>query len=486
MSEPVTTWQPLIDFDEAGQRVSEIETAFTKDVAARAERLRLVRGLVRGKDDSAMENVNKAVLIDIPREVTAGASSIDPPPVAASPEPVFRGDFAEIEAALLRTALLSVAPSKSPDAPQSQSRFPQALRASREEPAAHAVSSYAALSSEAPDSPGQRDSLLSAVRDTAFFPESSALSESFMLFDDAAVSGSAAMVDEDKRSRRPLYIMAALVFAGVAGIAATSFKRDDAVEVSQDAMRIPAIAPLAAENGAAPATQDAAAGGSAPAQLASAAQDAPQAADSAPLAPANPANAAPHVVSFSEPAQSAEPPAPLPGVAATANADSSILATPPVAKTPALASIGEAKKVKTATVRPDGSLIKAEAPVKTAAPKVALHKDIPAKTQAVKDPSSKAASKVAHLTQPHPGASTPTGAKTANGAAKPAATAAKAKPTAPQDAPVAQTAPAAEPQPAAPAPKPTGPLAFVDTAVNSITGATGKLLDWGRTASGAH
>ena len=98
------------------------------------------------------------------------------------------------------------------------------------------------------------------------------------------------------------------------------------------------------------------------------------------------------------------------------------------------------------------------------------------------------AAKVAHLKTPHPGSAAAKTAAATNHA-KPAAVATVAKPKSAtgQDAQLAQPAPAQQAASAPPAPATAGPLAFVDTAVNSITGATGKLLDWGRTASsGAH
>jgi hypothetical protein len=481
MSEPVTTWRPLIDFDEAEQHASEIDAAYGNDIAARAKRLRLVGG----------------ELIEAAR-APATVRAVDPAPSEEPVEPIFHGDFAEIEAALLRTALLSVTTpsspepheteplessaleSRPPESRSSESRSwefkpwtPPVLRAMREEPDPDSICSLAALSVVAPDAPEDQASRLSVFRAPAGQDGSP---KDFMLFDDAAVSGGAAMADEDKRSRRPLYIMAALVFAGIAGIAATSFRQSGSPEVTEGALRIPPIAPAPSDSGAAPAapSQNAALGADAPAQQASAAQEATQAVDTAASERPVPADAAQRVISFSEPAAPAEPPATLPGAAGPASAGSSILAAEPVAKTPALASIGEAKKVKTAAVRPDGSLIKPEAAAKTAAPKAASAKDA-----AVKTP------KVAHLNQPNSGAAKPPGAaKTVSTTAKPAVAAVKAKPA--PDAQAAQAAPAADAQPVAATPKPAGPLAFVDTAVSSIQGATGKLLDWGRTASGAH
>jgi hypothetical protein len=497
MSEPVKTWRPLIEVDADGRRIGGSEAAHADERRALAEIIRFAGD----RSESAPEF-----------DAAAEDGSLDWA-AADSParEPVIRGDFADIEAALLGAARPGAVASGQAELREAPPWARLGLRASR--PDADALASrFATLSApglEAPDAAEHPAPLLSAVRDAALYPEADAPSDNFMLFDDAAVSGSAALADEDKRSRRPIYIMAALVLAGIAGMAATSFRWDGAGEIAQEASKPAAMAPLAAETAPASSTQSAAASAADPAQQAAAE---PAAAAAAPAA-----DAAPRVISFSEPpastqatsnqaaptqAASTQAAAALPPVppAPSEMATGSILAPPPpggaqlLAEPSVKAAMGEAKKVKTAAVRPDGSLVKAEPPATKAPPQGALNKELPAKTPlakdaaAVKDAAVKAA-KVAHLKTPHPAAVAAATSATAAAHAKPApvATAAKAKPAANEDA---QAAPPS-PQPATaaqnPAPASTGPLAFVDTAVNSITGATGKLLDWGRTASsGAH
>ncbi|MGO9675527.1 MAG: hypothetical protein ACLPSF_15405 [Methylocella sp.] len=500
MSEPVTTRRPLIAFDEGERRIgrpvtAQAEIAHVKEGMAFPDIIRF--GGDPGESASAYEAAAEDFALNLP-----------PAAHSPAPEPVIRGDFAAIEAALLgatRPGAAVAEPAESRKAP-AWARFDlRASRADAEAPAPH----FPVLSIEGADAPEYPALLPSEAGDAALYPDAGVSSDSFILFDDAAVSGSAAIADEDKRSRRPIYIMAALVLAGVAGITATSFRRDGAGEMAQVASKPVVIAPIAAESVPPPSSQSAQATGEmsaaaqaqqaslqqTSAQQASGVEGAPPAGAGAPNPPpvGAAADATPRVISLSEPvgapsAAMALPAAPPPP---SELATGSILAPPPPGKAQMLAepsvkaAFGEAKKVKTAAVRPDGSLVKAEPPATTAPPQIALNKDHPAKpslakaTAAVKTAAVKAA-KVAHVTPPHP-------AVVATKQAKPAAvaTAAKVKPATDQDA---QPAPA--PQAATertPAPAPTGALAFVDTAVNSITGATGKLLDWGRTASsGAH
>ncbi|MGA2636397.1 hypothetical protein [Methylocella sp.] len=491
MSEPVTTWRPLIEFDEGERRFGRPETAHADEGEAFAEIIRFAGD--RSESASGYE-------------AAAEDGALDSPAAAPSPAqvPVIRGDFAAIEAALLGAARPGAAAAEPAELRKTPPWARFDLRASRADAETPAFR-FPALSADgpdAPDAPQQPAPLLAEIPDAAFYPDAGAPSDNFILFDDAAVSGNAAITDEDKRSRRPIYIMAALVLAGIAGMTATSFRRDGSGEISQEASKPTAIAPVAAETAAAPSTQSAEASpepsAAPPAQQASTAgvgSDA-QSAATAPSQPAPAADAAPRVISLSKPAGAPGVPVALPPVppAPSELATGSILEPPAPGKAQILAepsvkaAMGDAKKVKTAAVRPDGSLVNAEPPATKPAPQEALNKELPAKTPLARDASVKAA-KVAHLKTPHPGsAAAKTAAATNHAKPTAVATVAKPKPATGQDAQLAQPAPAQQAAAAQPpAPATAGPLAFVDTAVNSITGATGKLLDWGRTASsGVH
>ena len=505
MSESVKTWRPLNGFDANEQRVGDSE-------AAHVDLDEALAGLLRHAGhpgESAADH-----------EAAAEDDSLDwAADEAPAQEPLIRGDFAAIEAALLGAARPGALASGQAELQEAPPWARLDLRASRADADAPA-SGFPALSLDGGDGQDTLQypaPLLSAAADAAFYPDTGAPSDNFMLFDDAAVSGSAALDEEDKRSRRPIYLMAALVLAGVAGMTATSFRHDGAGLSAPEASKPAAMAPFAAETASTSPTTPSAADSAqqAPVQQASATPDG--------AAPA--ADAGPRVISFSEPgapseaapaqsasteaapasseASAAQAVATLPPVppAPSEMATASILAPPPPGKAQMLAApsvkaaIDEARKVKTAAVRPDGSLVKPEPPATKLPPQEALKKELPAKAALVKDAAAKdaatKAAKTAHLKTPHP-ATTATAAV----AAVTSKSAAAAKPAPVTTAAVHAKPASADAQAAAPAPQPTaaaqppaqtnGALAFVDTAVNSITGATGKLLDWGRTASSAH
>lgn len=504
MSESVRTWRPLNGLDANDQRVGDSE-------AAHADLDEALAGLLRHAghpSESAADH-----------EAAAEDDSLDwAADEAPAQEPLIRGDFAAIEAALLgatRPGALASGQAELEAPPWARLDL-RALRADADTPA----SGFPALSldgREGPDTLQHPAPPLSAAADTAFYPDAGAPSDNFMLFDDAAVSGSAALDEEDKRSRRPIYLMAALVLAGVAGMTATSFRHDGAGLSAPEASKPAAMAPFAAETASTSPT---------PPSAADSAQQAPvQQASATPEGATPAADAGPRVISFSEPAAPSEaapaqsasteaPPASSEAPAAQAvatlppvppapseMATASILAPPPPGKAQMLAApsvkaaIDEARKVKTAAVRPDGSLVRPEPPATKVPPQEALKKELPAKaapvtTAAAKDATTKAA-KTAHLKTPRP-ATTATAAVAAAtsksaAAAKPAPVATAAVHAKPASADAQASAPAPQPTAAAQPPAQTnGALAFVDTAVNSITGATGKLLDWGRTASSAH
>ena len=385
MSEPLTTWRPLGEFGESDSRPGRTERAPAGE---------------------------REAFVDILGFADDNETDFNAP--AESVRPVIRGDFAEIEAALLARRRPGASVAEAEDAPP-WARLD--LHASREDEAAE-IAHFPPFSLDVPVASEPPAPLLSAGRDDGL--DADLASDELMLFDDAAVSGSAAIADEDKRSRRPIYIMAALVLAGVVGISTTFLRRDNATEAYQ-ALK-PVIGPLAdaapAQSVAAPVPAPVGVVASAPAQQASAANAAPAAAPAAaptvavaseaatqqaPVqqAPAQQASAQPapaaaapaqtatapvaaavaataaatpeptaadaaaRVISLNEPGGAPAAPAALPPAA---DATASILTPPTPGKAQELAApsiqsaIDGAKKVKTAAVRPDGSLVDAEAP----------------------------------------------------------------------------------------------------------------------------
>ena len=516
MSEPIIKRQPLIDLEEFERRMRQVDFRSAGGGDAVAELFRIVGA--EGQTDEANAVVSPSAVSD----------NIASEPIAKRQTLLIDGDFAEIEAALLRAAAEAAAPSEALAAPEPQTSEPRELDGSVEEADSLidlAGGDFSANASELPDDAGVPT--LSAGRDEPVLPDASLDSslkaplalDRFVYLDDAAVSGSEAVAEEEKRSRRPLYIMAAVVLAGIAGIAvSTSLKRDGAAEVSQEPSKAAAVAPASSETASAKAEPDATAS-------ADAAGTVPQG-DAAPQH-----DAASHVISLNQDPAPDNASAPL----AAASAPASILAPAPLgapgeagAQAPAAPSLppvpSDSRKVKTAAVRPDGSLITADAPAAAASPEAppqeALANETPttpspatpspaksaAADAATGKPALEKAVKPSHQTgaakapvktaalPPHRPASVAKSAESKPPHAGAAKAAAKAKPANAQDGQAAQAA-AADPQPIAPVPAPepepkpaasNGPLAFVDNAVNSISGATSKLLDWGRPPTADH
>lgn len=540
MSEPVTRRQPLIDLDEFERRMRRPQSPHASDGAAIVELMRLIGAA----DESAAETrvARQAVGFEPEHEIDASptafksAGAAELADAAKPQEPIIGGDFAEIEAALLHAARQTGRPPETIVEPEPAGALQ--LRASRggeDEPADYVESHFSAIAEEFSDAPQGLPLALSASRDETLLEGSGPELDRFVYVDDAAVSGETALAEEEKRSRRPLYLMAAVVFAGIAGIGASfALKHDGGSEASQRISKT-SVALTGAETAPANALPDtladtladAAASAEAPSGDAPAPQQqasaSPQDAASAP-APHEPS---PRVISLSEAVNPANAVAPQ----GLASATPDILAPPPLTgATPAVGQTlaapvapAEAKKVKTAAVRPDGSLVKSDAALVDApAPQEAVAKPATAPSSAAtgkpahgkptlaKDGSAKTPAKTAALPPPRPTAIGKTAAKAPHAGeprtaalqpegrardlasqsgvkAKAASPAGAAQATAPANPPEGQLAQAAEPslqKPAAAASP--GPLAFVDTAVSSITGATNKILDWGRTATGAH
>ncbi|WP_374306809.1 hypothetical protein [Methylocella sp.] len=423
-------------------------------------------------------------LYDFERRMRAGAPAAGAEPAAAP----IGGDFAEIEAALLRAAsgfdpAAALADADAPREPREAAQDPRSgltsdlpdaapieLRASRaqDDDDDFAAAPFAAVPFADDAAPVDAfDGGFSPLRGHTLgvdaFDEPllrQAASDHFVYVDDAAVAGEAGLYEE-KRSRLPLYIMATVAIAGAVGmIASTAFKRE-----APDSAALMANVSSEAQ---------------APAQTAAAPQAETPAEPAAP-APQQAAEAAPPAVAPHDEARAEAPAAAVaPVVAAPAVAAASLLAPPPygapdgapVALTP---STPEPKLVKTAAVRPDGAIVKpavhaAAEPVKPEAARPAAK---PVKTAALPPPRPAqiaSAEKPAKAARAHDAARAEARARSA----QPAPAAAE-----PAPAPVEQ---AAAPEIAPTTPKPA-PLAFVDNAVSSITGATSKIFDWGRTTA---
>ncbi|ACK51346.1 conserved hypothetical protein [Methylocella silvestris BL2] len=476
MSEPAPKRQPLIDLYEFERRMRG-ETALAIGDGKFFE---------READASAGAEPEHAPIMASRQNTSFPAYAEDHAIPFEAAEPVIGGDFAEIEAALLRAALVADPARQDADAQAFQPIILPALRATRDhedEPFAFASAPFSAFAAETGE--GQ-PAAFSALDDERLLTQAPV--DHFVYVDDAAVSGEAALYEEEKRSRRPLYLMAAVVIAGMAGIITSSaLKRDAGSDDRSEPMQTAAMAPAstAAAEASSAASPAPAAGAETSAPQAAAPQLASigQAPAETPAADAAPAQAAGGALSLQD---AATPPtaamgsllAPPPyGAARTSAAAAAAPAAATVAQAPAASApvaLGEPKKVKTASVRPDGTIAKAEPAAHVAAKEAAV------KT-AARDAAKPAPAKTAALPPARP----------AKVAAKPADAAAKTAHNDANNRPKSAAQAQQDPQPVqvasapiepAPAPKPN-PLAFVDTAVSSISGATTKLLDWTRSAT---
>jgi len=236
--------------------------------------------------------------------------------------------------------------------------------------------------------------------------------------DTAAVSREAGPPFEEIRSRRPLYVMAAVIVAGIVGIGA-SFGFKGAVSDQDE------IATIRAADGPAKIHPETAAGSEIPNQDVSVLGGSQQ---QPPVAVVNnveqPADLS---AQANVPEAQANPPRAIAGLAT--GAESVPVPSPPAQAQPqpsaeplSIADLIEPKKVKTVSVRPDGTLLPNDAPPQVTAPTVPVPAARPTAASMAKAATPKSAARVA--TTPR------TAAADANGIPRPSRTSvvAKAKP----------------------------------------------------------
>ncbi len=366
MSEPIVKRRPMIDLEEFERRLRKPLAANHGDDDPLAELARFVGE----QEDPYREDPYKTVFEPLSRR-PAGTSRSGPDRGEGEErgvhEPLIRGDFAAIEAGLLGAAR------------------------------------------------HQSGENLSEFEDLDGCEEADG-AEPWRYGDTAAGSREAGPSFEEIRSRRPLYVMAALIVAGLAGIGASfGFKG----AVSQD--EVTTI--RAADGPAKIQPETAAAGTEIPAQDASILGGSPQ---QPPIAVVNnveqPADLS---AQANVPEAQADPPRAIAGLAT--GAASVPLPDPPAQAQPqpsagplSIAELIEPKKVKTVSVRPDGTLLPNDAPPQVTAPAVPVPAARPAIASVAKPATPKSAARVA--TTPR------TAAADANGIPQPrTSVAAKAK-----------------------------------------------------------
>ncbi|HET6378913.1 MAG TPA: SPOR domain-containing protein [Methylocella sp.] len=329
MSEPIVKRRPMIDLEEFERRLRKPAAQGAEGSDPLAELARFA-----GELDDPFRPVFEP-LSRRPEETLRSAAAAGP----AKPvqEPLIRGDFAEIEAGLLG----------------------------------------AARKYETPEAGGMDE-----------FGHDAQIGEEGHWRYDESLGVSAQDADapfEEIRSRRPLYVMAAMIVAGIAGIgasfafkgAATSQGEIATIKAAEGPAKVQPEIMASAET---PAQEASVLAGSPPQQPVAAATAIEEPADLAAQASAEAVQAIP-VATSAESAGAASVPVPPPP--AQAEAEAPQRAAEPVT----IASLIEPKKVKTVSVRPDGTLLPNDTPPPAAAahipPVPAARPQVPASAKAV-------------------------------------------------------------------------------------------------------
>jgi hypothetical protein len=455
MSDIFTKRRPMIDWDELESRLCRPCSPDEKDDDALAELLRVIGG----KDESHETDFEP----NTPLSARARQDGREPGELN-QPDAQVRligGDFAAIEAGLLGTN-------------QPQAAIPSEAERSTVE--------YERPNARAPlisgDFAAIEAGLLGAPREQAAATVSEAnLSNAFSSVDigsqrslhqdNQLVSPHAGVADGQNKSRRPLYVMVAIVIVATAGIAV-------GFGLKSRASGPPEIALIKAESGAAKLQGDTANGADAPTQESAIRSKPPE---PSPMAPVNGTERTldlPQVEEKTLPAESH---------AQIDNRPPAVPSAPAQAQTPAeplsMAAPIESEKMKTDLVRPDGTLLPNGTP-----PRANIHETLlpaPESPAAAKPPRAKAVGRVAKPLKPtaarDPGR---------HGAPRQIANKAKAMPVSPFNT---EPAPIGDPKAVTPTSRPSpatdGAFGFVQSAVNSLTSATAKLLEWGRIETGS-
>jgi hypothetical protein len=419
MSDVVTKRRPMIDLDEFEKRLAPSFSSNQKEGDPLAELLRVITDRVEPHFEPTADLSAKA----------AG----------------FPGDFAAIEAGLLL-------------AKQSQAAMPRDAERSTvayKRPDARAPligGDFAAI--EAALMSGLEEKTTAAVAESAVpnaLPSVDVGADRWFAQEQQPASGPAADAGAQVRSRAPLYAMAALVIAGIAGIGVST-------GISSRVSSPAEVVAIKAES-ASPQNVDSAANADVPAKEVAVLGQPPEPTP-APAAEGGeqPFNVIPQA-DATKPVEPSQAQIELPPV--------------PPAPTPADPPIAAASAEPNAAA-PDAALL----PSGTAPPVSNSNETPPVAPQSpvvAKPPAAKAAARVA---KPSKAAA----AKHPTGHGQPHHLANNAKPAPVSPLPT-EPAPSADLKAAAPAAQPSpasnGPFGFVQSAVNSLTSTTAKLMDWG-------
>ena len=450
MSDIFTKRRPMIDWDELESRLCRPCSPDEKDDDPLAELLRVIGD----KDESHETDFEPKTPLSARARQDAGE-----PGELNQPDAQVRlvgGDFAAIEAGLLGTK-------------QPQTAIPPEAEWSTVEyemPNARAPlisGDFAAIEAGLLGAPReQAAATVSEANLSNAFSSMDIGSQRFLHQDNQPVSRHVGVADVQNRSRRPLYVMVAIVIVAMAGIAVSFGLKSRASDP-------PEIASIKAESGAAKLQGDTASGADAPAQEAAILSKPPE---PSPMAPVNGTERTLDLPQVEEKTLPAESPAQIdnrPPATPSAPAQAPMPAEPLSTAAPVVS-----EKMKTDLVRPDGTLLSNGTPPQANVNEAPL----PAPQSAAADqvPRAKA---VGHVAKPRK----PTTARDQARHGQPRQIVNKAKGM-PVSSLTTERAPIGDPKAVTPTTQPSpasnGAFGFVQSAVNSLTSATAKLLEWGR------
>lgn len=463
MSDSVTKPRPRIDLEELEKGLRKLRSSNQKHVEPLAELLHVIGG----QDESHKIDFDSK-LRHSPK-ITQDAGQPEERKQSHARDGIISGDFAAIEAGLLGTQRLQVA--FRPDVETSDAEHQKPIapvvggnfnvievgswRASREQ--ATIISSDAAMPSG--------------------FPKVDLGSERWLHQDNAAVSRNGGVADKQTKSRRhPLYVFAAIVVAGIAGIASSFAFRGD---VSGP----PEFATIEVENKPAVLQADTTSGAEVPAQDVAMLSASP--------APSADVNGSEQIFGLAQ-TEEIQPPIVAP-VESQASLDSELAAVPTAPAESQSQSPGEAvsiappiaqEEIKADLAQPDGALLPNGTPLpKDPPPQVNAHEAPPPAPHPAATAKARTVKPVARVAKtPKPAA-----AKQTAGRAQPRQIANKSE-VAPASPPSPEPTPSAVQKAEAPAPQPSPPsngaFGLVQSAVNSLTSTTSKLLQWGKIETG--
>jgi hypothetical protein len=450
MSDVFTKRRPMIDLDEFERRLCPPCSTDQKDGDPLAELLRIIGD----KDESHETDFEpKTQLAARARQDAGELGELKQPDAHVR---LIGGDFAAIEAGLLEAAIPSEAERSTAEDKRPNARAPLIS------------GDFAAIEAGLLGAPQQQaTATVSEANMSNAFSSMDIGSQRSLDQDNQPVSPHASVADGQNKSRRPLYVMVAIVIVAMAGIAV-------GIGLKSRASGPSAIASIKAESGVAKLLGDTASGADAPAQEAAILSKAPE---PSPMALVNGTERSldlPQVEEKTLPAESH---------AQIDNRPPAVPSAPGQAQKPAeplsMAAPIESENMKTDVVRPDGTLPANDTPPQANINETPL--PAPQSPAATKAPRAKAAG---HVAKPlKPATATHLGS---HGQPRQIANKAKGMPV---SSLTTEPAPSADPKAEAPTTQPSpasnGAFGFVQSAVDSLTRTTAKLLEWGRIETGS-